>query len=96
MPEIEKVSKGSVATRAAKEIGTCSEIGSCTGEDGGVYIFVKPDGTPLLLNANGEVSTPSSPFFGAEHSYFFHVGITPVMEGMKKPIAEHAAKETNQ
>ena len=83
-----------VATRTAKEIGVCSEIGSCTGEDGGFYIFVKPDGTPLLLNANGEVSTPSSPFFGAEHAYFFHDGITPVMEGMKKAIAEQVAKGT--
>lgn len=85
-----------VATRTAKKIGICSEIGSCTGEDGGFYIFVKPDGTPLFLNANGEDSNPPSPFFGAEHAFFFHDGITPVMEGMKQAIAEHAAKETNQ
>ncbi|NCU28427.1 MAG: threonine--tRNA ligase [Candidatus Moranbacteria bacterium] len=46
-----------VATKPAKEIGTCSEIGSCSGTDSGFYIFERPDGSPLLLNGKGEEIT---------------------------------------
>ncbi len=73
-----------VAAKPAKEIGACSEIGSCSGTDSGFYIFVKPDGSPLLLNGRGEEIAAPGPFLGAEHAYLLHDGMTPVMDGMRK------------
>lgn len=73
-----------VATKPAKEIGTYSEIGSFSGTDSGFYIFVRPDGSPLLLNGKGEEITVSEPFLGVGHACLLKDGITPVMDGMRK------------
>lgn len=79
-----------VATKPAKELGQCSEIGLCQGMDNGFYIFVKDDGTETLLDGTGETIVPPSPFVGAKHEYFLRHGATPVIEGMKSAMAQQA------
>lgn len=64
------------------------ELGECTEATDGYYIFVKPDGTATLVDAKGTPVVPTSPFLGAEHSYFFRDGITPVLDGMRRALSQ--------
>ena len=69
------------AARPVRDLGQCTEVSD------GFYIFVKPDGTATFIDAKGTPVAPTAPFLGAEHSYFFRDGITPVLEGMRRALA---------
>ena len=84
------------ATRPAKEIGQCEEIGVCAGREDGFYLFQRPDGIPLPLDAKGnELALPAGPIFGAGHAWFRSDGFTAVAEKLRKALAEDSAAAGN-
>lgn len=80
------------ATRPAKEIGQCEEIGVCAGREEGFYLFQRPDGTPLAFDAKGKgIALSAGPVFGAGHACFRSDGFTAVAEKLRKALAEYSA-----